>query len=222
MIEIEYIEKSNSFKVTFESRHYNDQNSDCENVAESYWFSIQERIITLMTANLIKMVMTAKQIIQKLNLQPHPEGGYYRETYRSREVIPQDSLNSSFEGDRNVSTAIYFMLTSENFSAFHKVNQDEIWHFHQGSPIVLHIITPDGNHQKVYIGNHIESDENPQYCVPATCWFAAEVVNPNSFSLVSCTVAPGFDFKDFTLAKRVDLLSKFPAHEEIIMQFTRE
>lgn len=165
--------------------------------------------------------MTVDQIIQKLKLQPHPEGGYYRETYRSSEIIPKSVLGTSYSGNRNVSTAIYFLLTSENFSAFHRVNQDEIWHFHLGSTVNIHLISPTGEYQKVSVGNDILKDNHPQFCVPAKSWFAAEVDSANSFCLVSCTVAPGFDFDDFSLAKREELVNLFPKHQEVIFKFTR-
>lgn len=163
-----------------------------------------------------------QDIIKKLNLQPHPEGGYFCETYRSAGGIEASYLGGDFSGDRNYCTAIYFLLTSEAFSAFHKINQDEIWHFHKGAPIKIHMISPDGHYSNVIMGSDIENDEHFQFVVPAKYWFAAEVLSANSYSLVGCTVSPGFDFRDFNLAKRSDLISQFPEHETLITQFTRE
>ena len=161
-------------------------------------------------------------IIKKLNLQPHPEGGFFSETYRSEESIPQEVLNNQFSGSRNHATAIYFLLTSDTFSAFHRINQDEIWHFHKGSPILLHMISEKGDYTNVVIGTHIEQDEHPQFVVPARFWFAAEVINQNDYSLVGCTVSPGFDFKDFELPKRKDLITLYPNQKEIITKLTRQ
>ncbi|MDO6803524.1 cupin domain-containing protein [Wenyingzhuangia sp. 1_MG-2023] len=167
------------------------------------------------------MKMEIQTIIKQLNLQPHPEGGYFKETYRSQGSISKENLTIEFSGDRNYSTAIYFMLTSDTFSAFHKINQDEFWHFYKGSPIKLHMISPEGMYTNVRIGNNFEKGEVPQFVVPAQYWFAAEVIANNSYALVGCTVAPGFDFDDFVLAERIKILSLFPEHENIIKRLTR-
>ena len=159
-----------------------------------------------------------EEIIEKLQLQPHPEGGYFRETYRSQGEI--ESLPDSYNGKRNYSTCIYFLLTSEKFSAFHRIKQDEIWHFYDGSPIKLYTISPEGELSEHIIGNNLTKAEIPQLIVPGGYWFAAEVMNENSYSLVGCTVAPGFSFEDFELAKRETLISKFPKHQQIITKFT--
>ena len=157
----------------------------------------------------------ARDIINRLKLKPHPEGGYFKETYRSAEII-QTPL-----GPRNYSTSIYFLLTSDAFSAFHKINQDEVWHFYEGSPITLHVISPKGNYTHIQIGRNIEAGETLQYVVPAGHWFAAEVSKENSFALVGCTVSPGFDFADFTLAVRSELVAQFPNHKQLITKLSR-
>ncbi len=160
-------------------------------------------------------------IINTLGLKPHPEGGYYKETYRSSGGIPVSDLPPEYSGDRNFSTSIYYLLVSEKPSAFHKINQDEIWHFYDGSSIELHTISESGDHQHYLIGRDLANGQVPQLVVPANHWFAAKVTESNSYSLVGCTVAPGFDFDDFTLAKREDLITRFPQHEELIEEFTR-
>lgn len=165
---------------------------------------------------------TAVEIIKKLALQPHPEGGFFKEVYRSEVSIPENSLPESFEGSRNYATAIYFLLTSENFSAFHKIKQDEIWHFYEGSPIRLIMISEDAEYSEIIIGRDFSKAQVPQFIVPKNFWFAAEVTEPESFSLAGCTVSPGFDFRDFTLAKRIELQEQFPQHSSVIQQFTRE
>ncbi|OIQ21027.1 MAG: hypothetical protein BM557_04505 [Flavobacterium sp. MedPE-SWcel] len=161
-----------------------------------------------------------EKIIKKLDLKPHPEGGYFKETYRSEGEISNDSLDSKYKGNRNYSTCIYFLLTSKTFSAFHKINQDEIWHFYDGSTIHLHIISEAGEHSEHFIGRDLPNGEVPQLVVPGNSWFAAKIINKNDYSLVGCTVAPGFDFNDFVLPSRKELLNKFPQHQSIITEFT--
>ncbi len=167
------------------------------------------------------MSKRVKEIVEKLRMTPHPEGGFYKETYRSSGVIPKDILENGFMGDRNYCTAIYFLLTSDNFSAFHKIKQDEIWHYYEGSSLCVHVIGLDGKYNKYKVGMDLDKDELPQLVVPAGCWFASGVEKENNYSLVGCTVSPGFDFEDFELAKRKDLILEFPKHKEVITQFTR-
>lgn len=167
------------------------------------------------------MAANQQALIKHLELLPHPEGGFYKEVYRSKEVIPTSALAEKYEGERNVCTSIYFMLTSGNFSAFHRINQDEIWHFYQGEAIELHIISPQGKHKLVMVGHDFTKGEVPQVVVPARHWFAAKVSVDNSFSLVGCTVSPGFDFRDFELAKGTKLIKEFPEHVSLISDFTR-
>jgi len=161
-----------------------------------------------------------ERIVNTLDLKPHPEGGFYKETYRSQGEINLDALGEQYSGKRNYSTCIYFMLTSGNFSAFHRIKQDEIWHFYKGSPISLHTISKEGNYQNLKIGNNLDKGEVPQYVVPGGDWFAAEVEEKDSYALVGCTVSPGFDFDDFELTPREELLSKFPQHQDIIKRLT--
>ncbi len=161
-----------------------------------------------------------EEIIKHLDLLPHPEGGYYKETYRSVGNINADSLAGNYKGKRSYSTSIYFLLTSTEFSAFHKIKQDEIWHFHEGSPIRLHTISEEGNHQEYCIGTNFLEDQKPQLIVPGNHWFAASVIETNSYALVSCTVSPGFDFSDFVLPSREYLVSKYPQHKQLIHQYT--
>jgi predicted cupin superfamily sugar epimerase len=157
-------------------------------------------------------------IIRNLQLIPHPEGGYFRETYRSKEeVIP----GNNYSGKRNFSTCIYYLLDSESFSAFHKIRQDEIWHFYTGFPLVIHMISDSGSYTSIIISNNIEKGHVPQFVVPGNTWFAAHVLSINTYSLVGCTVSPGFDYSDFVLGKRLELIQKFPRHKDIILKYTR-
>ena len=161
-----------------------------------------------------------QKIINTLNLKPHPEGGYFTETYRSVGEIKQDSLDTNYQGKRNFSTCIYFLLTSNKFSAFHRIKQDEIWHFYDGAPIKIYVISETGNISTQLIGRNFDKEEVPQFVVPGGCWFAAEVINENNYSLVGCTVSPGFSFDDFELKPRKELISLFPNLEETITKLT--
>lgn len=161
-----------------------------------------------------------QDIIDTLDLQPHPEGGYFKETYRSTGTINKQDLGKNYSGQRNYSTSIYFLLTSGNFSALHRINQDEIWHFYDGSPIRLHMITPEGIHTEHSIGKDLYKGEVPQFVVPGGNWFAAEVIGDNTFSFVGCTVSPGFDFDDFELTPRATLLQLFPDKATLITRLT--
>lgn len=168
------------------------------------------------------MTNSINDIISKLGLKPHPEGGYFRETYRSSGEINNDNLGSNYIGKRNYSTCIYFLLTSDNFSAFHRIKQDEIWHFYDGSPLRLHIISESGVYTNHVIGMNLKNGAMPQFVVPGGSWFAAEVINIKSYSLIGCTVSPGFDFKDFELKTRSELISLFPDKERIISKLAHQ
>lgn len=161
-----------------------------------------------------------KNIISQLELKPHPEGGYFKETYRSEGEINQENLDGNYNGNRNYATCIYFLLTSDTFSAFHKINQDEIWHFYDGSPIKIHMISEIGAYSNVIVGNNLKNGERPQFVVSGGYWFAAQVINNDNFTLVGCTVSPGFDFRDFELPSRKTLISKFPQYETLITRLT--
>jgi predicted cupin superfamily sugar epimerase len=159
--------------------------------------------------------------VNKLKLIKHPEGGYFKEVYRASESIKQEHLPERYSGDRNFATSIYFLISSENFSAFHKIKSDETWHFYYGSPLTLHIIDNDGKYSKIMIGNNPEEGEVFQFTVASGDWFAASVEKNNSYTLLGCTVAPGFHFDDFELGKRKEMIKKFPQYESVINKFTR-
>jgi len=159
--------------------------------------------------------------IEYLNLQPHPEGGWFNEPYRSEEMIKAENLPQGFQGDRNISTAIYYLLESSDFSAFHRIKSDEIWHFYAGDPLTIYMIDAQGNLSESLLGNNSWKNEFPQQVVPKGNWFAAKVKSPGTFTLVGCTVAPGFDFRDFEAGKKEDLQTQFPRHKKIIAQLCR-
>ena len=165
---------------------------------------------------------TSEHWIRELGLTPHPEGGHFRETYRSAETVAADALPDRFDGDRCLGTAIYFLLAGANFSAFHRIRSDEAWHFHDGTGLTIHVLTAGGTHERRLLGLDVERGDSPQVVVPAGYWFAAEVTSPDGFALVSCTVAPGFDYLDFELADRAALAAQYPPHRELVERLTRD
>ncbi len=158
--------------------------------------------------------MTSSEIIQQLDLKPHPEGGFYKETYRCEEqMITKENRK------RAVCTGIYFMLENDNISHFHRIQSDETWLFHQGATIELVYIFDKKLHT-IFLGNDLTNGEVPQFVIPAKAWFAARVKNQKGHSLVSCMVAPGFDFADFEMGKRSVLLQEFSQFKNQIETFT--
>jgi predicted cupin superfamily sugar epimerase len=161
-------------------------------------------------------MINAATLVKKYQLEKHPEGGYYKETYKSNVVLPSESLPKDFGGDRVCSTAIYFLLEQGQFSAFHKIKSDECWHFYTGKTLEIFILFENGNLEIIKLGNNIEHGEVFQYVVPANCWFASRPAAHSNFCFVGCTVAPGFDFRDFELAKKEELLMEYPQHKSIL------
>lgn len=166
------------------------------------------------------MIKDALYWIRTLALEPHPEGGHYRQTYRADLVL--EELPRQFSGPRPASTAIYFLLEGKNFSAFHRLRSDELWHFHVGASLTVHVIDQDGRFSEIQLGSDPEAGEVLQAVVRAGCWFASQIRDENSFALVGCTVAPGFDFDDFELAERVPLIERYPQHRDLITRLTRK
>ncbi|MCC6847458.1 MAG: cupin domain-containing protein [Deltaproteobacteria bacterium] len=161
--------------------------------------------------------------IERLDLRPHPEGGYFRETYRAAARIAASALPPGFGGDRAFSTAIYFLLTRDAFSAFHRIRSDEVWHSYAGQGVTLAILEGGGGGCLTIakLGRDPARGELPQVVVPAGAWFAAEVASGGAYALVGCTVAPGFDFAEFELADRAALLAQHPRHRGVIERLTR-
>lgn len=160
----------------------------------------------------------ADTIVRALNLQPHPEGGFYRETFRS--MLPLQGLKH-VGGSRAASTAIYYLLPGGSFSALHRVASDEVWHHYDGDPLELHTIDRGGLHATVRLGRDVVAGERPQHVVPAGVWQAAVPLGER-YSLCGCTVAPGFDFLDFEMPEREELLTQFPLLASLIERLTRE
>lgn len=163
----------------------------------------------------------ADYLIDKLALTAHPEGGFFKETYCSDIVMKRDALPKGYTRERPLLTAIYFLLKGDDFSAFHRLKSDELWHFYLGSSMTIWIIGLNGELNKIKLGNHMANNEVCQATIPAGCWFGAGLDDKESFSLVGCTVSPGFHFDDFELARREELVRTYPAHEDIIRMLTR-
>ena len=163
----------------------------------------------------------ADVLIEQYRLRPHPEGGFFAVTYRSAGCIPEAALPSAFSGARNFSTAIVFLLKGNDFSALHRLRQDEVWHFYLGGALRLVMISPEGSLSEIILGRNGTAGNLVQAVVPAGYWFGAMPTQGAAFSFVGCTVAPGFDFADFELAKRSDMLAQFPDLATLILQFTR-
>jgi len=156
-----------------------------------------------------------EDVIRRLELQPHPEGGFFRETFRASLQIDDAS------GGRSASTAIYFLLASKEFSAFHEVRgADEIWHHYLGEAVEIHTIAPDGAYAMRVLGADLSAGEEPQVVVSAGKLQAA-VARGRSYALCGCTVAPGFDFAHFAMPSRAELVRRFPAHADVIRRLTR-
>ena len=172
-------------------------------------------------------------LVKKFNLQQHPEGGYYAEFYRSSDtVVPvnqkryqKNTVEQSDEEQkiiRSATTSIYFLLDKENYSAWHVLKSDEIWHFYDGSPLHIHVIKEDGELVSHVLGNPTGeiTSASFQVLLKAGWWFAAEVIDKTSFTLAGCTVSPGFDFLDFKLADKDELTAQFPTHAAMISKLT--
>lgn len=162
----------------------------------------------------------AAYYIEKLGLSTHVEGGSFKETYRSTGTIPKEVLPASFGGDTHYGTGIYFLLQHKQFSAFHKIASDEMWHFYDGDTLSIYEIEANGNLITHKLGRNLQAGETFQCVIKAGNWFGSRCEVPDGFSLVGCTVAPGFDFRDFELANQQALIQQFPQHKELIISLT--
>lgn len=163
--------------------------------------------------------MTSTSFIQQLNLLPHPEGGYFREIYRNEKEVPGNLLSEQYSGNRNLATSIYFLLESGQVSKLHQLKSDEIWYYHTGSPLHVHIFSGK-NYKKLTLGPDVEKNQKLQIIIPAGSIFGAEVILQQSFTLMGCMVSPGFHFDDFRLVTGNELYSSFPEHKSIIKNLT--
>ncbi len=164
---------------------------------------------------------TVQKVIDRLQLVPLPnEGGYFRETYRSPLRHLGHALPAEYGGERSASTAIYYLLTPDSYSAIHRVKSDEVFHFYAGDLVEMLRLGPDGDAAVVLIGNDLAAGHEPQVVVPAGVWQGCRLVPGGRWALMGCTVAPGFDFADFAAASRAELVRDYPAHAEMIAALT--
>jgi uncharacterized protein len=171
---------------------------------------------TIKKINMLKTTDdTAEYWINHLELSPHPEGGYYKEIFRSKHEV----VRAKEETRRAALTSIYYLLESTDFSGFHRLKSDELWYFHKGAPLFIHLIDNKGLYEYIELSD--SASGSLQAVIDANCWFAAEIPSKSGFSLVSCAVAPGFDFAEFEMAERQSLLDEFPIHEAIINKWSR-
>lgn len=156
---------------------------------------------------------TVQELIRRFGLQPHPEGGHYRETYRGAGQVRRESQGPV----RSAGTAIYYLLHAGAYSAWHRIASDEIWHFYAGEPLDVHMLGGKAGVTTHRLGNALRDRGAVfQAVVPAGCWFGAELLRPHSYALVGCTVAPGFEFSEFELAGADELLAGYPGQEALI------
>lgn len=198
-----------------------------------------------MTDAATRRAPSAQELVTQLGLEPHPEGGYFRETYR--DALALSALPQRFSGPRSASTAIYYLLERGDMSALHRIHSDEVWHHYLGATLTVHVLHPasedaPARYEALRLGKDLAAGERPQAVVPAGAWFGARLEPsegtggqtphaPNAdqgcrdadtdFVLVGCTVAPGFDFRDFELAQRDALLAQFPQHQALVRAMTR-
>jgi len=165
-------------------------------------------------------VRDAAYWINQLGLEPHPEGGCFKEIYRSEATVPGEAL-PGYDGPRNLGTSIYFLLQDEEFSALHRIKQDELWHFYAGSTLTVHVIDVAGRYSPIRMGPDPEAGECVQALVPGGSLFGASVDGSRGYALVGCTCIPGFDFADFEMLGRDELLGRYPQHKELIERLTR-
>lgn len=170
------------------------------------------------------MARSAQEWIDLLDLQEHPEGGYFKEVYRSEGGVEMSALPKRYgmRGRRAFCTSIYYMLTSDQFSALHRLRSDETWHFYAGSPLKISILSPAGVHTDVFLGNDPMNNQEFQIVIPHNHWFGAKVIQTGGYTLAGCTVSPGFDFKDFEMGERGKLLKRFPDHSTLIEALTHD
>ncbi|MDY6863258.1 MAG: cupin domain-containing protein [Thermodesulfobacteriota bacterium] len=169
----------------------------------------------------INTIKDASFWIEKLGLKKHPEGGFYRETYRSDETIRANALPERFADARSISSSIYFLLRGKDFSALHCIKSDELWHFYTGGTLIIHSIDQKGKYFRIQLGNNFDNGEVFQALLKSGFWFGATLKDHTSYSLVGCTVSPGFDFKDFEMGNRAKLIKLYPKHRSIIEKLTR-
>lgn len=165
---------------------------------------------------------SAQYWMDKLQLTPHVEGGAFKEVYRSCLSLERTAITKEHKGPRSASTAIYFLLQYGEFSAFHRIASDEVWHHYDGGCLKIYELTATGALITHQLGKDLDNDEQPVIVIPSGSWFASRVETPGGYSLCGCTVAPGFDFDDFELAQRGSLVEQYPQYMALITELTRQ
>jgi uncharacterized protein len=166
-------------------------------------------------------MLTAEQIRELLRMQPHPiEGGYFAETYRSAATVPRSTLGG-YPGDRSMSTAIYYLLTPDTFSAMHRVRGDEMFHFYLGDPVEMLQLKPDGSGEVLLLGQDIAAGMRMQHNVLGGVWQGSRLKTGGEYALLGTTMAPGFEYQDYETGKRQELIARHPAHAGLITALTR-
>jgi len=164
------------------------------------------------------MSNTSSSWIQYLGLTPHPEGGYFKEIYRNENLISDVELMQTYSGKRNLASSIYFMLESGQVSKLHRLKSDEIWYFHYGAPIKVHVF--DNQYSTYVLGTNYQLNDLLQLIIPAGAIFGAEVIGTEAFGIVGCMVSPGFHFDDFEFVSFQEMKTLFPTYESIIEKLT--
>ncbi|HKQ86636.1 MAG TPA: cupin domain-containing protein [Candidatus Acidoferrales bacterium] len=166
--------------------------------------------------------LTADQIREILRLQPHPiEGGYFAETYQSELSLPGNVFGPAYSGARPIATAIFYLLTSETFSAMHKLPGDELFHFYLGDPVEMLQLSPDGSSEIITLGQDIASGMRLQYRVPGGYWQGSRLIRGGSYALMGTTMSPGFDYADYLVGERDELTRKYQERKDMIAALTR-
>lgn len=167
------------------------------------------------------METSADALIAALELKPHPrEGGFFRETYRSADLFAAEQLPTRYGNPRHASTAIYYLLTPETFSALHRLQTDEVFHFYAGSPVRMLQLKPDGSGQELILGSNVMQGEQPQVVVPAGVWQGSCLAGKGEFALLGWTVAPGFEYADYEDGDRISLVQQYPGYRDLIQKLT--
>lgn len=164
--------------------------------------------------------LDAEAWIRALALDPHPEGGHFRESWRAEEQVVPGARSAQPGAPRAAGTAIHYLLRAGEHSRLHRLRADEVWHLYVGGPLVLHVFERDNAYHPRVLGLDVAAQQAPQHVVPKGCWFGAELADGVPFALVGCTVAPGFEFADLEFADRQRLLAQHPDHAALVTRLT--
>ena len=165
-------------------------------------------------------MVTAQDIIEKLDLKPHREGGFYAESWRAPERLAVNALPPRYSGARSISTAIYYLITPESFSRLHRLRSDEIFHFYLGDPVEFLLLGAEGKGTTILVGPDVMADQVPQLVVRRGTWQGARLVPGGRFALLGTTMAPGFEYDDFEEGRRPELVAAFPAYRKAIEELS--